>query len=121
MTLQTDPLYTNGLCNIPISFAALLSQNLQFREFYPLDSQHMITSYCSPYQKTFGYPDVDVCEYSKRELQELFLKKCRFEQRLHFDTERTRLLYRIYFQNYIRILLQKIRMLHHIESRNDQI
>lgn len=92
-----------------------------YEEYFSETDKLKIAISCSPYQKTFGYPYVDVCEYSKRELQELFLKKCRFEQRLHFDTERTRLLYRIYFQNYIRILLQKIRMLHHIESRNDQI
>ncbi len=92
-----------------------------YEEYFSETDRLKIAIACSPYQKTFGYPYVDACEYSKRELQEVFLKECRFEKREYFDTERVRLLYHISFQNYIRIVLQKIRMLHSAESWDEPI
>ena len=62
------------------------------------------------YQKRHGYPYVDVSLFSRKELQEMFLKEFRFMERLYFDTERTRKIFYIRFQNYIRGRIQNLIM-----------
>lgn len=61
---------------------------------------------------------MDSLQFSKRELQEIFLKEFRFIDRLHFDTERIKKLFDISFQNYVRKRLQKVRMFYKLSQEN---
>lgn len=49
----------------------------------------------APWQRKYQYPFVNTASFSRRELQELFLKKFRFEDLLEFNNEKEKQSYRI--------------------------
>lgn len=64
---------------------------------------------CAPWQRKYGYPFVEMSEYSRRELQELFSKRFRFEKYVkHSGSE---LHFNIKLQGMIRRRMQAVRML----------
>ncbi len=63
-----------------------------------------------PWQKKFGYPYLEITQFSRRELQEMFLKKFRFEEMLEFESKKMELEFRISVYHLIRYYLQKVRM-----------
>ncbi len=65
----------------------------------------------APWQRKYGYPYVNIAKFSKKELQELFLKKFRFEDLLEFNSEKEELYYRIELLNMFRRRLCENRML----------
>ncbi len=64
---------------------------------------------CAPWQRKYGYPYVELSEFSRRELQELFSKRFRFEKFIKYDG--SRLLFDLRLQGMIRRMLWKTRML----------
>ena len=46
---------------------------------------------CTPWQKKYGYPYVEISGFTRRELQEMFLKEFRFERELSYNGEKERL------------------------------
>lgn len=66
---------------------------------------------CAPYQKKYGYPYTEPSDFSRRELQEMFLKKFRSEPRLSYHSPKSRLDDRIQLQRKIQSLLWKVRMI----------
>jgi len=66
----------------------------------------------APWQKEYGYPYVDILDFSKREIQEMFLKKFRFEDAIEFADIKSKLDFYIWLQGLIQMdKLQKVRML----------
>ena len=88
-----------------------------YEEYFSEFDRFKITLICMPWQKMYGYPYVDITLFSRRELQEMFLKKFRFMDKLSVETERQRLVYNVGAQNYVRERLQRIRML---SMKNDE-
>ncbi len=70
----------------------------------------------SPWQRKFGYPYVELSIFSKRELQDLFWKRFRFENRMA-DRSTETLDVQIQIQQFIRNRLQKVRMLESLTKR----
>lgn len=66
----------------------------------------------APWQKVYGYPYVKILDFSRRELQEMFLKKFRFEDALEFVNPNAKLAFYIWLQRLIQtVKLQTVRML----------
>ncbi len=82
-----------------------------YEEYFSELDRLKILLICKVWQKKYDYPYIDASVFSKRELQEIFLKEFRFMERLNFDTKRTRDLFDIRFQEYVRKRLQKLRMI----------
>ena len=64
-----------------------------------------------PWQRTYGYPYVQLKQFSRREIQEMFLQKFRFEDLEELSGVKLELGFRIKLQQMIREQLKKIRML----------
>ncbi len=61
----------------------------------------------APWQREYGYPYVEMAQFSRRELQEMFLKQFRFEDLTKTDTDGV---VKIRMQKIIRAYLQEVRM-----------
>ncbi len=70
----------------------------------------------SPWQRKFGYPYVELSIFSRRELQNMFWKQFRFEDRMA-DRSTATLDAQIQIQRFIRNRLQKVRMLESLTKR----
>ncbi len=103
-----ENIYDNG--NKKIKDFDLTPVYNTYEEYFSEFDRFRITLICMLYQKRHGYPYVDVSLFSRKELQEMFLKEFRFMERLYFDTERTRKIFYIRFQNYIRGRIQNLIM-----------
>lgn len=64
-----------------------------------------------PWQKKYGYPYIETVQFSKRELQEIFMKKFRFEYMINFHSVKLEREFKIGLFYYIRNNLQKVRMI----------
>lgn len=64
-----------------------------------------------PYQKKYGYPYMELSDFTRSELQELFLKKFRFNEQLEVSSEKETLELRLRVQKMIRKAIQWARML----------
>ena len=64
----------------------------------------------APWQRKYGYPYVSVKQFSRRELQEMFLKEFHFEELEEFHKEKTDLFFRIQVQIMIRQRLTEVWM-----------
>lgn len=104
-----ERLYHNG--NKVIKNFDLTPVYNTYDEYFSEFDRFKITLLCMPWQKKHGYPYSDISAFSGRELQEIFLKEFRFMERLHFDTERTKKMFHINFQNYVRKRIQKLKMI----------
>lgn len=65
----------------------------------------------APWQREYGYPYVGLLQFTKRELQEMFLKSFHFENLGDTELYRDSLNYRIWLQTQIREKLQVARMI----------
>lgn len=104
-----ERLYDNG--NKAIKDFDLTPVYHTYEEYFSEFDRFKISLICMPYQKRYGYPYVDPSEFSRREIQEMFLKEFRFMNRLHFDTERTRQIFNIGFQNHVKKRIQTLKMI----------
>ena len=67
------------------------------------------------WQRSYGYPYLELKQFSRRELQEMFLKGFRFDELVELDGRGLDLDFRLMLQHRIRIQLQKIRMVEMLE------
>lgn len=72
----------------------------------------------SLWQKKYGYPYVESKQFSKREMQEMFLKKYRFESLIELEEKDLDLDFKKKVQVTVRNQLQKIRMLEIMDGIN---
>ncbi len=63
---------------------------------------------CSPYQKKHGYSYEDCMKFSRRELQDMFLKSFRFQEGIEFTSEAEKEEYYLDRSEYIRSALWEI-------------
>ncbi len=108
--------YNNGHCIIN-NFDLRPVYNMYEEYFSEFDRFRMMII-DAPWQRKYGYSYVNCTEFSGRELQELFLKKFRFENLLEFKNEKEELYYRIWLLNMFRKKLWQNRILEVIY--NDQ-
>ena len=64
----------------------------------------------APWQRKYGYSYVPMKQFSRRELQEMFLKEFHFEELEEFHKEKTDLFFRIRVQIMIRQRLTEVWM-----------
>ena len=87
----------------------------QYEEYFSEFDRFRITLLCAPWQKKYGYPFVDIDLFSRRDLQEMFLKTFRFADMIDFDkafeNKKKQVEYMIDLQSYIRQSLQSVWML----------
>ncbi len=63
---------------------------------------------CSPYQKKHGYSYEDCMKFSRRELQDMFLKSFRFQEGIEFTSEAEKEKYYLDCSEYMRYALWEI-------------
>ncbi len=81
----------------------------RYESFFSEYDRFRISLACAPYQKKYGYPYVEASGFTRRELQEMFLKKFRFEAEIPFYGAKEELEYRIRSQQKIRSMLWELR------------
>lgn len=81
-----------------------------YEEYLSEYDRFRISLLCAAYQKKYGYPYAELFDFSRRELQEMFLKKFRSESRLFYHSPKSRLDDRIRLQKKIQGYLWKARM-----------
>lgn len=84
----------------------------QYEEYFSEFDRFRITLICGPWQKKYGYPFVDINSFSRRDLQEMFLKTFRFTDMIDFGTvfedEKSQIEFMIGLQNHIRQSFQNV-------------
>lgn len=63
----------------------------------------------APYQKKYGYIYEDCLKFSRKELQEMFLKEFRFQNKLQFETDTERTIYYLFVYDFLGNALWKVR------------
>lgn len=106
--------YNNGYCLVN-NFDLGPVYNMYEEYFSELDRLRMMII-DAPWQRKYGYPYLNVADFSRRELQELFLKRFRFEKLFEFKSEKEELQYRIGILNIFRRKLWQNRMWEVIHS-----
>ncbi len=95
----------------------------QYEEFFSEFDRFRITLICAPWQKKYGYPFVDIALFSRKDLQEMFLKDFRFKDKVNFENdfedENAKLKFFIGLQEEVRRSFQKVRMLNFMEEKTD--
>ncbi len=85
-----------------------------YEEYFSEFDRFRIALICAPWQKMHGYPYADISLFSRRELQEMFLKDFRFTNRIGCDKvfvdKRDRREFFIELQADIRQVFQRVRM-----------
>ncbi len=76
-----------------------------------------LTLICAPYQKKYGYPYVRLSFFTRRELQEMFIKEFRFESKLSYNGEKAKLDAKIRTQEKIRLMLWEARMIEALDAQ----
>ena len=92
----------------------------QYEEYFSEFDRFRITLICAPWQKKYGYPFVDLTLFSRKDLQEMFLKDFRFKDKVSFknglEDRNSKMIFFIGLQENIRQSFQKIRMLRLMED-----
>lgn len=87
----------------------------QYEEYFSEFDRFRITVLSAPWQREYGYPFVDINLFSRKDLQEMFLKTFRFYDMIDFgkvfENEKKQVEFMINLQNYIRQSLQNVWML----------
>lgn len=66
-----------------------------YEEYFSEYDRFRLSLICSPYQKKYGYPYVNLSGFSRRELQEMILKKFKVEAMFSFQDAKSELDYQI--------------------------
>lgn len=82
-----------------------------YEEFFSEFDRFRISLIDALWQKTYGYPYVDLLDFSRKDLQEMFLKDFRFSKEIEFASSESKLTFQIKLQMSIRESLQKLRMI----------
>ena len=80
-------------------------------EFFTEFDRFRIMLINAPWQKKYGYPYIKMSQFSRRQLQKMFLKRFRFEKMVDFYSEKIERDFKIGWYTRIRNNLQKVRML----------
>lgn len=80
-----------------------------WEEYYSGYDRFRICLVKGPWQRKYGYPYVNSLEFSRRELQEMFLKKFRFEQNLVFESQELENVYMKWRQKWMNQILWDVR------------
>ena len=87
----------------------------QYEEFFSEFDRFRIALICAPWQKKYGYPFVDAAFFSRKELQEMFLKDFRFKDKVNFgngyEDKNDKMKFFISLQEDVRQSFQKLRLL----------
>lgn len=94
----------------------LSSVYYNYEEYFSEFDRFRIALICASWQKRHGYPYVDIQIFSRRDLQEIFLKDYRFGSRIFFECSGKRLDFFINLQRYVRQLIQEEYMAVLLES-----
>ena len=93
----------------------------QYEEYFSAFDRFRITVLCAPWQKKYGYPFVDINLFSRRDLQEMFLKTIRLTDMIDFsqvfENQKKQIEFMVDFQNYIRQSIQNVWMLKVMEEK----
>lgn len=92
-----------------ISGFDLASVYRTWEEYYSGYDRFRICLVKGPWQRKYGYPYVNSLEFSRRELQEMFLKKFRFEQNLVFESQELENVYMKWRQRWMNQILWDVR------------
>ncbi len=92
----------------------------QYEEYFSEFDRFRITLICAPWQRKYGYPFVDINSFSRRDLQEMFLKEFRVTNMIDFSkafkNRKDQVEFLIDLQINIRQSLQNVWMLSSITS-----
>lgn len=80
-----------------------------YEEYFSEFDRFRISLIVSPWQRMYGYPYVNFLNFSRRELQEMFLKAFRFEEKIVYQDEEQRIRVHNARQNLVDFNLQKTR------------
>jgi len=80
-----------------------------YEKYFSVFDRFRIILINAPWQRKYGYPYEKISQFSRKELQDIFLKKFRFDEML--EQNKCTLMVDINIQNYIRMNLQRVRML----------
>lgn len=80
-----------------------------WEEYYSGFDRFRICLVKGPWQKKYGYPYVNSLKFSRRELQEMFVKKFRFEQNLVFESQELENVYMKWRQKWMNQILWDVR------------
>lgn len=104
-----EDLYDNGECKVSnFELKAVYDTNEKF--FSELD-RFRIMMINAPWQRKYGYPYVEVSQFTRRELQTIFSKKFRFEDYAVVYSKNLEREYKIGLFSLFRDRLQKVRMI----------
>lgn len=81
----------------------------KYEEFLSAFDRFRISLISSPYQKKYGYTYEDCMKFSRKELQEMFLKEFRFQTQLRFEREQDKAAYFLRTCKILMIQLWKVR------------
>lgn len=84
--------------------------NMNEKYLSEFDRIRMMIIY-APWQKKYGYPYLNISMFTRRQLQEMFLKSFRFESQVEFQDEKLEREFKIGLYQKIRYNLQMVRML----------
>ena len=79
----------------------------QYEEYLSEFDRFRIALICASWQKKYGYPYVDIHTFSRRDLQEIFLKDFRFASKVEFESDKRKLDFCIALQRVIKCFIQK--------------
>ena len=80
-----------------------------YEEFLSEFDCFRISIVSAPYQKKYGYIYEDCLKFSRKELQEMFLKEFRFHSFLQFETDTDRIVYYLYMHDFFENALWEAR------------
>lgn len=81
----------------------------QYEEYISEYDRFRISILSAPYQKKYGYVYEDCLQFSRNELQNMFLKKFRFQKSLQFNTDANRIKYYLHVYDILRRQLWETR------------
>lgn len=90
-----------------------------YEEYFSEFDRFRIMLINAPWQRKYGYPYVEISSFSRRELQEMFLKEFRYEDRMEYNGPKSKLDSDIRLLNEIRIRLRKVKMLEILDSMGE--
>ena len=76
-----------------------------YEEFLSQFDKMRIALFTSDWQKKRGYPHMDFEDFTRKELQEMYLREFRFEKELRFCNEEAYLMYKQGYLHFLRFLL----------------
>lgn len=80
-----------------------------YEEFLSEFDRFRLSIVSAPYQKRYGYVYENCLKFSRKELQEMFLKEFRFQESLQFETDTDRIVYYLYMYDFIKNALWEAR------------